>query len=53
MFTIEEAIKPRREVDYNSSLSLPSTLDGGWCSTPDAVCFTPTKEIRYLFYRRL
>jgi hypothetical protein len=44
---------PEEEQRYRSTLSLTSTLDGGGWLTPSSGCFTPGKEIRYPFYRRL
>jgi len=44
---------PEGEDRYNSTLSLTSTLDAGGWSTPRPGRFTPGKETRYPFYRRL
>jgi len=41
------------EYSYSSTLSLTSTLDGGGWSATEPGCFTPRKETRYPFYRRL
>ena len=41
------------EQRYSSPLSLTSALDGGGWLTPLPGRFTPGKEIRYPFYRRL
>jgi hypothetical protein len=44
---------PKRKQTYSSTLSLTSALDrSGWL-TPRPGCFTPGKETRYPFYRRL
>jgi hypothetical protein len=42
-----------REQRYSSTLYLTSALDGSGWSTPHPGRFTPSKEIRYPFYRRL
>jgi hypothetical protein len=44
---------PEGEQRYNSTLSLTSAQDGGGWSTPRPNHFTPGKERRYRFYRRL
>jgi hypothetical protein len=38
---------------FSSTLSLISALDLGWWSTLRPASFTPCKEIRFPFYRRL
>jgi hypothetical protein len=55
-----DKFRPRRghqgldgEYRYSSTLSLTSALDGGGWSKPRPGRFTPRKEIRYPFYRRL
>jgi hypothetical protein len=44
---------PEREQRYRFTLSLTSALDGSGWSTPRPGRFTPRKETRYPFYRRL
>jgi hypothetical protein len=44
---------PEGEYRYSSTLSLTSTLDGGGWSTPHPGRFTPGKDTRYPFYRRV
>ena len=44
---------PEGEQRYTSTLSLISALDRGGCSAPRPGRFTPWKESRYPFYRRL
>ena len=44
---------PERDGSYSSTLSLTSALDRGGSSTPRPDRFSPGKEIRYPFYRRL
>jgi spore coat protein U-like protein len=46
---LEQAIKAQTV----STLSLTSAIDRGGWSTPRTAHFTPRKEIRYRFYRRL
>jgi len=41
------------EYKYSYTLSLTSTLIEGGFSTPRPVRFTPRKETKYPFYRRL
>jgi hypothetical protein len=44
---------PEAEYRYSSTLSLTLALDGGVWSTPRPGLFTPEKETRYPFCRRL
>jgi hypothetical protein len=44
---------PEGEYRYSSTLSLTLALDGGGWSTPRPGHFTPGKQTRYPFYRRL
>ena len=44
---------PEGEKRYSSTLPLTSTLDGGGWLTPRPARFTPGKETRQPFYRRL
>jgi len=44
---------PEGEQKYSSILSLTSAIDGGVRSTPYPSRFTPMKETRYQYYRRL
>jgi hypothetical protein len=44
---------PDKEYRYSSTLSLTLALNVGGCSTPCSGHFTPGKETRYPFYRRL
>ena len=44
---------PEGEHMYISTLPSTSALDGGGWSTPRPALFTPEKETRYPFYRRL
>jgi len=44
---------PEEEYRYSSTLSLTSALDRVECSMPPPGHFTPWKETRYPFYRRL
>jgi hypothetical protein len=56
------AVRPRIRVSiylsiylsiYSPTLTLTSALNGGGCSKPRPGCFTPGKETRYPFYRRV
>jgi hypothetical protein len=44
---------PEGECRYSSTISLTSAQDGGGWLTPRPGCFTPGKDSRYPFYRRL
>ena len=50
-FALEEAMK--WEYKYGSTLSLASELDGGGWLKPRLCRFTPGKQTRHSFYRRL
>jgi hypothetical protein len=51
--SLEQFIMAQRGVEISFSLSLISTLNGSWWSTPLPGRSVPGKEARYALYRRL